>query len=77
MVTLRVRRQTLIKKDSKTVTMYDLKYEDVVGDRDSNVYKTILDSMAYDKLQVEKLDCQIPEQFPYSKHLKIERWFTL
>ncbi|GFS61371.1 yqaJ domain-containing protein [Nephila pilipes] len=41
-----------------SVAMYGVKYAKVIGDGDSNVYKTILDSRPYDELQVEKLECQ-------------------
>ncbi|GFQ69161.1 uncharacterized protein TNCT_498191 [Trichonephila clavata] len=38
------------------VAMYGIKYTKIIGDGDSNVYKTILDSRPYDALQVEKLE---------------------
>ncbi|GFR31323.1 yqaJ domain-containing protein [Trichonephila clavata] len=39
-----------------SVAMYGIKYTKIIGDGDSNVYKTILDSRPYDALQVEKLE---------------------
>ncbi|GFY73594.1 yqaJ domain-containing protein [Trichonephila inaurata madagascariensis] len=41
-----------------SVAMYGVKYTKIIGDGDSNVYKTILDSRPYDALQVEKLECK-------------------
>ncbi|GFQ95208.1 yqaJ domain-containing protein [Trichonephila clavata] len=41
-----------------SVAMYGIKYTKIIGDGDSNVYKTILDSRPYDALQVEKLECK-------------------
>ncbi|GFT58607.1 yqaJ domain-containing protein [Nephila pilipes] len=37
-----------------SVAMYGVKYAKVIGDGDSNVCRTILDSRPYDELQVEK-----------------------
>ncbi|CAL1285504.1 unnamed protein product, partial [Larinioides sclopetarius] len=42
---------------TKSVEMYGVKYARFIGDGDTNVYKKILDSMPYDNLTVEKIEC--------------------
>ncbi|GFR08369.1 uncharacterized protein TNCT_537001 [Trichonephila clavata] len=48
----------IIQGFMNSVAMYGIKYTKIIGDGDSNVYKTILDSRPYDALQVEKLECK-------------------
>ncbi|GBN00759.1 hypothetical protein AVEN_220264-1 [Araneus ventricosus] len=43
---------------TKRVEMHGVKYARFIGDGDSNVYKKILDSMPYDNLTVEKIECK-------------------
>ncbi|GBM20882.1 hypothetical protein AVEN_224125-1 [Araneus ventricosus] len=43
---------------TKSVEMHGVKYARFIGDGDSNVYKKILDSMPYDNLTVEKIECK-------------------
>lgn len=43
---------------SKSVELYGIKYARFIGDRDSNVYKKILDCRPYHELTMEKIDCK-------------------
>ena len=42
----------------KSMDMYNVKYSKMIGDGDSNVYKSILDSRPYDDITVEKVECK-------------------
>ncbi|GBM84422.1 hypothetical protein AVEN_102063-1, partial [Araneus ventricosus] len=42
----------------QSLKMYGIKFNRVIGDGDSNVYKMILDARPYDDLLVEKIECK-------------------
>ena len=48
----------LVEGFCQSVQMYGMKFNRVIGNKDSNTYKMILDAWLYDDLLVEKIECK-------------------
>lgn len=48
----------IVEGFQNSMQLYRVKYSKLIGDGDSNVYKSILDANPYDNITVEKIECK-------------------